>query len=114
MKNSYSAIREARLRTGLSQSAAATLCGVTKQTFLKWEHGRTSPNLEQVSSISKALDIPVQNLVDNDLNIQLGYLEFHSKFSSLSKDELTRLLFASNGDHHALGKLAASLGLVSG
>lgn len=112
MENTYSVIREARVRCGLSQIAAADAIGVTKQTFLKWEHRRTFPTSDKLPLISSVLKVPIQNLVSNDLNIELGFTQFHNIFGNLSNDELTRLLYASTEDHHALHKLAVSLRIL--
>lgn len=56
-----------RKKNGLSQEKLAEKVEVTRQTISNWELGETSPNPEQLKLLSKALNVSVDELIDNDL-----------------------------------------------
>jgi transcriptional regulator with XRE-family HTH domain len=45
----FNRLKEEREKLGLSQSSAGELVGVTKQTFIQWEKGKSYPDAEQMS-----------------------------------------------------------------
>ncbi len=51
----------------LSQEGLAEIVNVTRQTISNWELGETSPNPEQLKLLSKALNVSVDELLDNEL-----------------------------------------------
>ena len=61
-------ILELRKKNGLSQEQLGEKINVTRQTISNWELGETAPNPEQLKLLSKALNISVDDLVDNDIN----------------------------------------------
>ena len=56
-----------RKKNGLSQEELGEKVNVTRQTISNWELDETSPNPEQLKLLSKALNITVDELIDNDL-----------------------------------------------
>ena len=56
------AVREARLRAGLSQSALAYKVGVSRQTINAIETGNYNPTIRLCISICKALDVTLNDL----------------------------------------------------
>lgn len=48
-----SILRQERNRLGLSQSEFGALCGVSGRTVIKWENHETSPDLKQLTALSK-------------------------------------------------------------
>lgn len=73
-------IFELRKKKGLSQEQLGEKVDVTRQTISNWELGETAPNPEQLKLLSKALNISVDELIDNDMK---GILE--TKVSNTEK-----------------------------
>ena len=51
----------------LSQEQLAEKIDVTRQTISNWELGETSPNPEQLKLLSKALNVSIDELLNNDI-----------------------------------------------
>ena len=60
-------ILESRKKDGLSQEQLGEKVNVTRQTISNWELEETAPNPEQLKLLSKALNVSVDDLIDNDL-----------------------------------------------
>ena len=60
-------IFELRKKCGLSQEQLGDMVNVTRQTISNWELGETAPNPEQLKLLSKALNISIDELLDNDI-----------------------------------------------
>jgi transcriptional regulator with XRE-family HTH domain len=60
-------ILELRKKKGLSQEELSEKVGVTRQTISNWELNETQPNPEQLKLLSKALNVSVDELIDNDI-----------------------------------------------
>ena len=60
-------ILESRKKNGLSQEQLGEKVDVTRQTVSNWELEITTPNPDQLKKLSKALNVSVDELVDNDL-----------------------------------------------
>ena len=56
----------------LSQEQLAEKVDVTRQTISNWELGETSPNPEQLKLLSKALNVSIDELLNNDIKPVLG------------------------------------------
>ena len=65
-------IHKLRKSKGLSQEALAEVINVSRQTISNWEIGETSPNPEQLKLLSKALNVSVDELLNNEIK---GILE---------------------------------------
>lgn len=55
-------IWEARQRAGLTLQELEALCGIGKSTINRLENGQTSPRLEQLERIARALGCRVADL----------------------------------------------------
>ena len=60
-------ILKLRKSKGLSQEQLGEKVQVTRQTISNWELGETSPNPEQLKLLSKALNISIDELLENDV-----------------------------------------------
>ncbi len=60
-------ILKLRKKTGLSQEQLGELVDVTRQTISNWELGATEPNPRQLKLLSKALNVSIDELLDNDI-----------------------------------------------
>lgn len=60
-----------RKKTGLSQEQLGEQIKVTRQTISNWELNETSPNTEQLKLLSKAFNISIDELLDNDVKTVL-------------------------------------------
>ena len=56
-----------RKRINISQEQLGNQVGVTRQTISNWELGETSPNPEQLKLLSKALNIGIDELLENNI-----------------------------------------------
>ena len=73
-------ILEARKKSGLSQEQLGEKVDVTRQTISNWELDETTPNPEQLKRLSKALNVSVDDLIDNDLqNVVLSKVKVTEK-----------------------------------
>ncbi|HHE0570649.1 TPA: helix-turn-helix transcriptional regulator [Vibrio parahaemolyticus] len=61
-------LKEAREKTGQSQSDVADKVGVTKQTYLKWENGVTEPKASQVSKLADVLGVTETEICKGKIN----------------------------------------------
>lgn len=61
-------LKEAREKTGQSQSDVANKVGVTKQTYLKWENGVTEPKASQVSKLADVLGVTETEICKGKIN----------------------------------------------
>lgn len=60
-------ILQLRKKNGLSQEQLGEAVDVTRQTISNWELGETTPNPEQLKSLSKALNISIDELLNNNI-----------------------------------------------
>lgn len=58
-------IKHARESMGYSQSQLAKISGLAQSSISYIESGNKKPNIETVSILAKALDLPVSYLLDN-------------------------------------------------
>ena len=60
-------IQKLRKDLKLSQEQLAEKIDFTRQTISNWELGETSPNPEQLKLLSKALNVSIDELLNNDV-----------------------------------------------
>lgn len=60
-------ILKLRKKSGLSQEQLGEKVNVTRQTISNWELNETTPNPEQLKLLSKALNVSIDELLDNDI-----------------------------------------------
>ena len=56
-----------RKEANLSQEALGDIIGITRQTISNWELEETAPNPEQLKFLSKAFNVSVDDLLNNDI-----------------------------------------------
>ena len=56
-----------RKEANLSQEALGDIIGVTRQTISNWELEETAPNPEQLKLLSKAFNVSIDDLLNNDI-----------------------------------------------
>ena len=59
-------ILQLRKKSGLSQEQLGEKIDVTRQTISNWELGETAPNPEQLKKMSKAFNVSIDEILDND------------------------------------------------
>ncbi len=59
-------ILELRKKQGLSQEQLGEKVNVTRQTISNWELNETAPNPKQLKLLSKALNVSIDELLDNE------------------------------------------------
>ena len=55
-------LEAARVNAHLTQAEAAEKLGVTVQTLLNWEKGRTEPSMSQGRLIEQVYGLPIENI----------------------------------------------------
>lgn len=59
-------LKTARNKLGLKQNEVAAMVGVTTQTYLKWENGKSEPKISQAGKLAKALKVSEKELCQGD------------------------------------------------
>ena len=59
-------ILQLRKKSGLSQEQLGEKVDVTRQTISNWELGETALNPEQLKKMSKAFNVSIDEILDND------------------------------------------------
>lgn len=59
-------ILQLRKKNGLSQEQLGEKVDVTRQTISNWELGETASNPEQLKKMSKAFNVSIDEILDND------------------------------------------------
>lgn len=75
-------ILKLRKECGFSQEQLGEKLNVSRQTISNWEIGETSPNSEQLKSLSKEFNVSIDELLDNTFELK--------KESSSLKEETTK------------------------
>ena len=68
-------IKEARIRTGLTQEQAAEALGVSRQTISNWENEKTYPDIVSVVKMSDLYAVSLDRLL-KDGEGSSGYLDY--------------------------------------
>ena len=86
-------IKELRKQKGLSQNALAVLCGVHQTAVSQWEKGRTTPDLDSLKKIAKALGVSAEILLGGELAKDENKIP---GFSRISADAVSEKLGSSD------------------
>ena len=86
-----------RKKINISQEQLGDQVGVTRQTISNWELGETSPNPEQLKLLSKALNISIDELLENDIK-------------SVEKDEVNKI----ESEPNKFLKVSKTIGIIIG
>lgn len=60
-------IKKYRKKRNLTQSELAKKIHSSQQAVARWELEKTEPNLDSLSELSKALNIPISHFIDEDI-----------------------------------------------
>ncbi|WP_242014119.1 helix-turn-helix transcriptional regulator [Vibrio parahaemolyticus] len=79
-------LKTARNKLGLKQNEVAAMVGVTTQTYLKWENGKSEPKISQAGKLAKALKVSEKELCQGDFHKQkMEPIEFIRRVETLLK-----------------------------
>lgn len=77
-------ILKLRKQQGFSQEQLGEKINVTRQTISNWELNETTPNPNQLKLLSKALNISIDELLNNDIsNILVKKINNTQKFAEI-------------------------------
>ncbi|MBT9857222.1 helix-turn-helix domain-containing protein [Blautia faecis] len=82
-------LKEARLRSGLSQKEVAENIGVAKSTYSLYESGNREPNVHTIKKIADCLNVSADTLLG--LNDELTTLAAHFDGKEYTEDELNEI-----------------------
>ncbi|WFA20675.1 XRE family transcriptional regulator [Paenibacillus mucilaginosus] len=68
----FERIREVRKSKGVSQTFVAKKVGMTIANYNMKENGKRAITVQELESIAQALDEPVSNFFDENLNVKLN------------------------------------------
>ena len=63
-KNPGDVLRRLRIDCGLTQQAVADALNINRSTYSFHESGKTQPDLQRVTALSRIFDIPLERLVE--------------------------------------------------
>lgn len=58
-------LKAARVNAGMRQKDVANCLGVDTATIINWEHGRTSPRIDQLQELCDLYSISINNIFLN-------------------------------------------------
>lgn len=83
-------IKTLRKQKGLTQEELSVKLNVVRQTVSKWESGLSIPDAEMLVSLSNALDVPGNTLLDQDVSKKLNAINLPV---NQQKDNKRKFLF---------------------
>ena len=86
-------ILKLRKKSGLSQEQLGEKVNVTRQTISNWELNETTPNPEQLKLLSKALNVSIDELLDNDIKGVIETKENEIDINIVKNNNLLKILF---------------------
>jgi len=97
-----SVLKEAIALKNLSQPEVASLVGVTKQTYLKWENDTTEPKATQISKLAKVLGITSDEICNGKLDSKMTLNSFIINMSKVGADSgmVALRVWEQVPDHH--------------
>jgi len=97
-----SVLKEARALKNLSQPEVASLVGVTKQTYLKWENDTTEPKASQISKLAKVLGVTSDEICNGKLDNKMALNSFIINMSKAGADSgmIALRVWEQVPDHH--------------
>ena len=86
-------ILKLRKKSGLSQEQLGEKVNVTRQTISNWELNETTPNPEQLKLLSKALNVSINELLDNDIKGVIETKVNEIDINIVKNNNLLKILF---------------------
>ena len=59
-----------RKEKGMSQEELAALCDVSRQAISKWENGTANPDMENLKTLSRSLQVSIDELLGNKIPLE--------------------------------------------
>lgn len=56
-------LKALRVNQNLTQKEAATMAGVSQDTWSKWEHSKSFPNVKQLKNIEQSFNVHYDDLI---------------------------------------------------
>src|SRR5438105_3810892 len=63
-----------RDKAGLTLEELGAILGVARQTVSSWETGKTSPSLAEAARLARALKVPIELLLEEEVEQEVGLL----------------------------------------
>lgn len=109
-------LRNARIRTDMTQEAVAKQIGVSRQSLSNWENDRTYPDLASVLKLSDLYGLSLDDLLREDMDLRRRMEEKKEKVKKYSSwlHDFAMLLIGSNILLNWLGKttVGITLGII--
>ena len=86
-------ILKLRKKSGLSQEQLGEKVNVTRQTISNWELNETTPNPEQLKLLSKALNVSIDELLENDIKGVIETKVNEIDINIVKNNNLLKILF---------------------
>lgn len=86
-------ILKLRKKSGLSQEQLGEKVNVTRQTISNWELNEITPNPEQLKLLSKALNVSIDELLDNDIKGVIETKANEIDINIVKNNNLLKILF---------------------
>ena len=86
-------ILKLRKKSGLSQEQLGEKVNVTRQTISNWELNETTPNPDQLKLLSKALNVSIDELLDNDIKGVIETKVNEIDINVVKNNNLLKILF---------------------
>lgn len=86
-------ILKLRKKSGFSQEQLGEKVNVTRQTISNWELNETTPNPEQLKLLSKALNVSIDELLDNDIKGVIETKVNEIDINIVKNNNLLKILF---------------------
>ena len=68
--NSKTNLYRIRKEKGMSQEELAALCDVSRQAISKWENGTANPDMENLKTLSRSLQVSIDELLGNKIPLE--------------------------------------------
>jgi len=86
-------ILKLRKQHRLSQEQLGEKIGVTRQTISNWELNETMPDTKQLIALSRALQISIDKLLDNDIQNLLEQKVNNVETKIIKNNKLSKIIF---------------------
>jgi len=86
-------ILKLRKKSGLSQEQLGEKVNVTRQTISNWKLNETTPNPEQLKLLFKALNVSIDELLDNDIKGVIETKVNEIDINIVKNNNLLKILF---------------------
>lgn len=106
-------IKAARLKAGLTQAQLAKTSGVSQPSIALYENDQQMPVAKSLAAIAKALNVPMDSLVDTDLPSNASE-EDNRNHGNSTTAQISKLVVTLNRDAQALVLKQVKMLLASG